>query len=444
MTHFQNKLQNIIDQYFPSEYYRGGTYLTAIGILSALTSIFVKLLTPISVNRFPEAIMVITFLIALYQQRKHIKPGMTALLVATSIIMPILFFGINYIRDPYTAVKYMDLDKLLKLFMFVPVAWWLGGKLENWLKLVVVFFLGLLLAILMTPELYNISSILKNGQVPQLELRNHQHESIYFSVLVLPFIFFSIYLLKFKKYFLLACSVSMSIIGMLGVIILQTRATWVALFLAAIITLIIKLFLGKQTKPKLIAIVAFALLSITTFTIFNNSYHLRARLFAENKTIILFLKGNYAEIPYSSLGIRIHSWIEAKDWIAQKPWIGWGLWARADVIKTSNTLPDRIKEQYGHLHNSFIEIMIAYGIIGLLFLSLYFILITIISIKIHNIPIGYYSFFFITFYIIANCTESYIVMWNGVYILSIMFSLPFTMYLGFIEAQKNTSIPTQK
>ncbi|AJQ95290.1 O-antigen ligase family protein [Gynuella sunshinyii] len=435
MTNLQSKLQNTIDKYFPSEYHRGGTYLTAIGIISTLISIFIKLFTPISVNRFPESVMVIAFLIAIYQQRKHIKPGMTFLLIAISIIMPIVFFGINYIRDPITAVKYMDLDKLVKLFMFVPVAWWLGGKLDNWLILVAIFFLGLLIAIITNPALPDAMYILSTGGVPQFGLRNHQHEAAYFGYSFLAFVCFLSRIYSAKSIALLSFWTACILLSLLGVIITQSRGVWLGTIVALTVFWILKLYTNKSTSYKK-ALLTFIVVIVTSTPLLLSSNLVKERIMKGYSQLSEIILRKEEKISYTSVGTRINTWIDASEWIKKRPLIGWGLWARKDIITQSEKATEWAKKHYGHLHNSYLEIIIAYGFIGLIFLVFSYAWLAKQIISTTTVWVS--TLCLLSFTATINIFESYLLMWNGVYTISIILALPYCFYLT-ISQNKSTS-----
>jgi len=68
------------------------------------------------------------------------------------------------------------------------------------------------------------------------------------------------------------------------------------------------------------------------------------------------------KIPLTSVGRRAHMWLYASDLIKERPWLGWG-------IGSSHSLLDRDAdlERHPHFHNTYIQILVEQGIVGLTF-----------------------------------------------------------------------------
>jgi O-antigen ligase len=94
------------------------------------------------------------------------------------------------------------------------------------------------------------------------------------------------------------------------------------------------------------------------------------RLNTENNVVSQLLNGDIAQVPYTSIGIRINSWIAASEWISERPLTGWGPKGRDLVMSETSWLPDWVLMQYGHLHNYFLETWVEYGLIGLVAMCL--------------------------------------------------------------------------
>ena len=78
----------------------------------------------------------------------------------------------------------------------------------------------------------------------------------------------------------------------------------------------------------------------------------------------------FYNLPYTSIGIRLHSWNETLKWIKQKPMLGWGENAKKEIMSKSN-FPQWVKDRYRHLHNFYLrQTTSSHGFIGL-WISLY-------------------------------------------------------------------------
>ncbi|MDZ7851451.1 MAG: O-antigen ligase family protein [Halomonas sp.] len=88
------------------------------------------------------------------------------------------------------------------------------------------------------------------------------------------------------------------------------------------------------------------------------------RMTSERECWHSLLEGGVENVPYTSIGIRINTWLAALEWIEQRPLVGWGGQARSLVIEHTPWLPPFVKENFGHPHNYLLEVWVAYGLLG--------------------------------------------------------------------------------
>jgi O-antigen ligase len=118
----------------------------------------------------------------------------------------------------------------------------------------------------------------------------------------------------------------------------------------------------------------------------------------------------------------------------EKPITGWGGNAGGLVIQHTEWLQAYIGDlPLGHLHNSYVELLVRYGLLGF---SIYLILAVWTAKGAHRawknrtMP-GDFLIFFIVFFVfwaIVNMFESYMFYWTGVYV----FNLVMAALLSFI------------
>ncbi|MEN8667925.1 MAG: O-antigen ligase family protein, partial [Ketobacter sp.] len=125
----------------------------------------------------------------------------------------------------------------------------------------------------------------------------------------------------------------------------------------------------------------------------------------------------------SNSGIRLHSWVEGLHWFKQSPWLGWGENGKLLAIKESKVLPDTIRSQFGHLHNSYLETLVNNGIIGFtLVLCLYGWLVATITSGCRKNGVADVSSFMLTagtLWLVANIFESFMFYKTGVLLFGI-------------------------
>ena len=141
---------------------------------------------------------------------------------------------------------------------------------------------------------------------------------------------------------------------------------------------------------------------------------------------------DFDDVPYSSFGIRLHSWIAASEFIKEKPIFGWGSNGKALVMEKTEWLPDWVQHSFGHLRNTYIQMLVNFGLAGLafyLFIWVYMTKSLFKEIRKGTIKkdIGYFFMSFLCFWSIMNCFEAYQNFWTGVFY--------FTIFMTGIQAK---------
>lgn len=347
------------------------------------------------------------------------------------VIVQLLSWGSAYLSHPAWASHWPTFDRLGKLFFFMPVGLILAGKFSNVVKCWSVYALGLFLFILFNRADWPNLAELANGDRVDFGIRNAQHTAMYFGVLVLILlVFVKRWISHPSKLFpfsriILFCVLLFSIFALY---ITQTRAILLGALLALFGCCIHFLFgrLSSSWSRSRLLLGSFLVIGILAGGGYTASHIIEQRNDGEQQTVSLLLDGDIEQLPYTSIGIRIHTWLVAFHAIEERPFLGWGDKARSMVIKTSNTLPEEIREDFGHLHNYFIEIQLSYGLLGSLFLLYFFFYITkelYISSKSQLIgqDAGILSLAFIAYWLFINNFESYMSFNTGIFIMGIVF-----------------------
>ena len=126
-------------------------------------------------------------------------------------------------------------------------------------------------------------------------------------------------------------------------------------------------------------------------------------------------------------------WYEAYGWIQERLILGSDQDIRDDVVSLSKRIPDDIKNRINHLHNSFIEVTLSYGIVGLtLILFIFYWLLRSTS---QFAPLGKFNeirliaLLFIIYWLVVNNFESFLFSPTGLLVHNIMFGSIYTFYL---------------
>ncbi|MDN3649326.1 O-antigen ligase family protein [Reinekea marina] len=421
-----------VNRWFPASYDRGPNIMVWVALLACFTTAFIKIWTPTSLNRWPEAIATLLFLYPLIKQWRSFKKQPLIILMIIAIMAPIIFFGINYLQNAEQAKKYALFEPLSRIYLFIPIAWWLGGNLRTIYIFLGLALAGLMYACLLDPNFFQTVRLLFQGHRVDFNILNAQHAALFFSISFIGLISSVLVAARIKprllKIFSILMLISLSVLCFIALIGTQTRAALLALaicFCYLIVTLTIKIVRKRiinLTKPIIAGVFSGLLLTITSavFTYAKFGDSIKTRILSENQTIQALLDRDWNNIPYSSLGIRVNTWILAGEMISEKPLIGYGAKVRLSAIQESD-FPSFIKQSFGHFHNSYIEFTLGFGLLGLFIALAPFYFIVKYS-SIANIGLSAFSVYGLIVFSVMNFFESYLFFWMGPFICLILCS----------------------
>lgn len=338
---------------------------------------------------------------------------------------------------PDMAGAYPKLDHIARLFVFIIFAWWLAGSTRNTL----VFWSIASAAVVLAPWIAGdgLADFQRgfHGARIGFGIRNVQHAAMFFGTVLLGLLIFLPRLLKtslqhYGKLALWALWVVAFLIITAGVIISQTRATWLGVA-AGMFTVLIFIFIEHRkcfsNKQLLLVLLLSALLAIVAIS---NSSLVTERATAELDTIEGLLRGDWSSVPLStsearsSVGERMYSWRAAIDMIAQRPLLGWGeqgIDYLFNHIKYNQAHYQALN--FGHLHNLYLEITLQYGLLGLaayFYLLIWFTKNAWFAWKRGDMPgdVLLFLYAFLCFWSVVNLFESYLIFWTGVFLFNIV------------------------
>lgn len=423
-----------IERYFPCSYERGGPVLVILGVVSALLFVYTEIWYQAKFENLPENMMVLTFLISAWGQRHLLKSDLVLKLLILAGVIPWLLFAINSLIDFDTALKYLSTKDLLKLFLFLPLAWWTGGTRAGARRMLTIAFLGLITAIVLDPHLTQSLHSLLSGNRVDFDIHNAQHGGLFFGLVVL-FCLCSFTLRKQHEpdskwvYALLFLAGLISLLGLVGT---QTRATYIGLFACGLVALVQGIRHRHHFgQNRISATKSFLILAVVAgLLVWSAKDVLYDRFVQENATIQVLLTGDLDDLPFGNIGIRIHTWVEALKWIAERPVTGWGRKARIDVIKLADRFPDRIKAQFGHLHNGYLEILLGFGAVGFIYVCiLWGVLLKRIKLA-ASTDLYAFALYSSVFFLVLNLFESFIVKSSGEFAISLFMAAGYSQYLA--------------
>ena len=399
-------------------------------VFFVMVAFFIKLWTPISLNRWPEAFYTLTFFYGLFKERQWLwKHPMVLGLFAAIIATPLLFF-INYLQDPIRAVEYAHFEKLIRVYLFVPIAYWLSFNRNHIYAFILLSFLGFVTACLLDPNLAQTFATIKAGGRVDFGLKNAQHTALWGGVFLIAFLCLFKETTKIKSLIVKLCIQMAFLIGIsfstLTIYTSETRAVFIGLIatlLGYIIILFIKNFKLLSSHKKLLSVaMTFLIIFSISYAILFTNNPLKARFESEKNVIASIFTGDLSQVPISSIGIRIHSWASAISWIKEKPIVGWGGDVREHVIDSVPAFNDKLKEDYGHLHNTVFEFWVSYGLVGLLIAIIPLVWIFTSGFITLNNALSLFAFQTNILFVSASLFESYLFFWPGAFTLGIIAS----------------------
>ncbi|RXE48159.1 O-antigen ligase family protein [Chromohalobacter israelensis] len=368
-------------------------------------------------------------LIALLVWGKGLKGSAALWLLLAAIGVQVLSWVLGYFHHPDWVSSNPEVDRLAKLFIFIGIAWWLGGSTRWALALWGAGVIGYVIAAFVQGGGLQEWLTGVNGQRVDFGIRNAQHSAMLFGACLLGLVAFSCRVFDYSGRGRTMLRVGWAVLTIacgIGVLIGQTRAVWLASCIAITMTIGIRLaWLAKTHGARhvlrsfLIIACALTVVGIGAVYTFKDSLH--SRLGPEAVVIEKLARGDFYDLPYTSIGTRVNTWVAAGEWIAERPLVGWGGEGRGLVTDHTEWLPDNIKERFGHLHNFFLEVWVAYGVLGLGVIAALAFWIgrgTWLAWRAGVMPgdMALFGMSFFVYWMIVNQFESYNSFWTGVYV----------------------------
>ncbi|MBY6030308.1 O-antigen ligase family protein [Halomonas sp. DP8Y7-1] len=331
-----------------------------------------------------------------------------------------------------------EIDRLGKWFLFVGVAFWLGGSVFNVSLTLSLALLGFLATCFFFEG--SLEQWVKGlqGQRIDLDIRNAQHAAMFFGVALIGLLCFVRRCFSSGRPAWLTGTawVFAFAICLLGVVVTQTRAVWLAIVVVTCLAacffsvVVLKGSFSRSVRRQGV-VVAFCIATLFIIAVITFNDILQTRLATENSVIMSAMLGNWDDVPYSSIGTRLHTWRAGLEWFAERPILGWGGEGRGLVIDHTDWLPTHIKEEYGHLHNTLLDFLVSYGLLGLSVISVLVVWTGLGSYKswkagVMPTEVFVFGWAFFVYYFIVSLFESYSFFWTGSYIQNVVMGVVVT------------------
>ncbi|WP_431023351.1 O-antigen ligase family protein [Halomonas sp. H5] len=385
-----------------------------------------------SLGELSGTLLALVGLFAVLRWGKAVRSSAPLWLLLAAVLVQLLSWGLGMLHHPEWMPGNPKLDRLAKLFAFIAIAWWLAGDTRYTLRVWGLALLGVLAATLITVEARQDWLLGFGGRRVGFAIYNAQHAAMYFGAGVLGLLAFAGRLMKpgpwrwLRVGLWVACGLACA----LGLIFTQTRAAWLGVafgLIGMLVAWLVWWYRAWQRGRSPWRMVALLVVGLGVTAMIGAGFEetVAKRLASERQVIGSLMDGEVDEVPYTSAGIRIHTWVAATEWIAERPLVGWGENARTLVVQQTEWLPETIRSRFGHLHNSILEILVSYGLLGgLLFLALSLWLLwgSYRAWRAGVMPGDMALFFlgFSIFWFIINLFESFMAFWTGVFLFNII------------------------
>lgn len=409
------------------------TWLIMLGIVSIVIYAFSRT-GFMDAAEVSSAVATLTGFWGLYKYGKVVNSHILFRFIWAALIFQFISWALSVYVTPEWARETPQLDKITRWFTFIPLAWWVAQRKNAVWLIWGSAALGILISPWVTGE--GIPEIIRglNGERVFFGLRQAQHTSLFFGIILIGLLCFARKILSINKW--LTIPLVLTILYCLLIIYINSsRQAWLALLLTAFFMasyFTIKRFNRATGKQKIATITLFLIGTVGLGGLVTTNETIVDRVMVEKEAITAIAKLDFDDVPYSSFGIRLHSWVAATDFIKEKPIFGWGSNGRTLVMRHTEWLPDWVQYGFGHLHNTYIEMLVNFGIVGLAFYLFMWVYMTkklFREIRKGTIEkdIGYFFMSFVVFWSIMNCFEAYQNFWTGVFY--------FTVFMTGIQAK---------
>ena len=347
----------------------------------------------IGVDAIPDKSAQLAFLFGLIMLAVYGGPAHTVSLRRSGIVwLAVAAIGVallswvgSWILHPHWAESSFKVHRVTGWFAMIPVAVILGGRARNVRTLWLTALAGLICAPWIAGGGFAEWQRGFAGERVDFGLHNAQHTAMFYGAAALGLLAFAPRILRSRSDESKASKASKAStlrtwlirVGWVlaiafcvtAVVLTQTRGVWLG-FIVALLVLCSRwlLLLNRRFKSRrryiFTGTLITALLALGIgFSLFGEV--IEHRLEADRQTLTLLQRGQFDDIPYTSTGVRLHTWAEALQWIRQRPLIGWGGNGRSLIFDHSENLPADIRQRFGHLHNSYLDLTVNFGLLGL-------------------------------------------------------------------------------
>jgi O-antigen ligase len=269
-------------------------------------------------------------------------------------------------------------------------------------------------------------NLVMSGERIDYGMHNAQHTSMNSAIVIMLVVYLVATKAQEKRspldYLLAALIIGFAVFSLA---VSQSRQVWLGLLvLGATFPILYAAVYKLSIKSVAILYILIAGIAIA----FLSNENVRQRAMTESDVIERIATLDWDNVPMTSVGIRFNSWIEATKWIERSPVLGTSKESIKHVIKQSDKFQASEHTKYlGHLHNYYIETLVAFGIVGLVFIAVFYgHIYSNVSRKGRKVDF-LFLLSFLVFWLFINNFESFNSKYYGLYIQNIVLAGLFVM-----------------
>ena len=383
-----------------------------------------------------EPLLILTGLYGFFRYGGPLRKSLPVYLLVVAVLIQFTSWSFSVLDYPEWAESSPRLEHLARHFIFFIFAFWIAASTRN----IFVFWALALTGLGMTPwamgEGFREIAAGLSGVRIDFNIQNSQHTGVLFGAGLLGLIVFSKRLLFSGKLLILRCFIWLFTTLFFAFVVFssQTRSVFLALTLLFVVfglPYLYRLFMDDdfgafRHVSKRVTFIGLMFGFIVVVVFLSDGVVLRIK--DSLIDIQRLFSGNLDALASEPIRVRIQSWRAALEWILQRPFIGWGGNGGGLVMRHTEWLQAYTHGHFGHLHNTYFEMTVRYGLLGVgLYVSLLFWLMKRSYLAWENqvLPTDFFMFFvlFFVFWGIVNFFESYMFYWTGVYIFNVILSV---------------------
>ncbi len=262
--------------------------------------------------------------------------------------------------------------KMLRISLIPLFAYWIGGELKAVLHSYALVLAGMLLTLLFRFDWLHLSALLSGDHPVSLNV-HHSNVGLVFSTAFIGLVIFSKIFLKstgrVSRGMRIGLFLSLAALLLQVTLIAQARMIWVGIFLWVLCVLFYLALKSVQSPIKNNLVrqgILFGSLILVVFGLVFSQFKIISVRFSQEQVVIKkVFSGDLTDIPVTSFGTRLYYLQVGLDAVKERFFFGWGPGTIPYLLQKSN-IPERLKTEHVHLHNTYLELFVRMGLVGFL------------------------------------------------------------------------------